>query len=217
MLHFRSTGYSLTHLMKISICIATYGSDDWRELAWSRAWPSCQDQGACEVLVFHDTDGTIASVRNELGGQAKGDALVFSDADDELAPGYLDAMRRAAERAGDGPVLLTPAVSYVRKAKPSPPRFLDRGIPLSEDNWLVVGTLIRRDLFLEVGGFSDYPHGFEDWSLWAKAWKAGAQIIKVPKAVYLAHVNPRSKHRTAWCDRKWQVETHNRVRAELFG
>jgi len=202
----------------ISICIATYGSDDWRELAWSRAWPSCQDQGALEVLVFHDPDGTIASVRNELASTAKGDALIYCDADDELAPGYLDAMTRAVERVGDGPALLTPAVQQLRKngSVRGKPVFFDRGIPLTDDNWLVIGTLIQKSLFMEVGGFEDYPHGWEDWSLWAKAWKAGAQVVKVPDAVYRYHVNPQSKHKIGWRNRKWQVETHHKVRRELF-
>jgi len=207
---------SNTAISPISVLIATYGEDEWRDLAWSRAFPSAHAQTP-DVACFHDPEGTIASVRNEMAKTAHGEWLCFLDADDELAPGYLDAMRRAAERVGDDPVLLTPAVSYIRKGKAAPPVFLDRGIPLSEDNWLVVGTLIQRDLFLEIGGFSDYPHGFEDWSCWAKAWKAGAKIVKVPEAVYLCHVNPQSKHKQGWRDRKWQVETHNRVRAELFG
>ena len=114
------------------------------------------------------------------------------------------------------PPLLTPAVSYIRKGRPGTPQFNDRGIPLCDDNWLIVGTVIARDLFMEVGGFNDLEHGFEDWSLWAKAWKAGAEIIKVPRAVYLAHVNPQSKHRQRWRDRAWQVKRHQEVRAELF-
>ena len=203
--------------MKVSVLIATYGENVWQEMAELRAYPSAMSQGAEEVSLFHDPEGTIASVRNELGRQAKSDWLCFLDADDELAPGYLDAMKRAHERdRGDGPLLLTPAVSYVRKGRPSPPKFNDRGIPLSDDNWLVVGTLIEKSLFMEIGGFSDYPHGFEDWSLWAKAWRAGARIVKVKDAVYLAHVNPQSKHRQGWRDRKWQAHTHQRVRKELF-
>lgn len=203
--------------MNVSICIATYGDEGWRELAWTRAMPSCECQGALEVEIFHDPDGNIASVRNEVARTARGDWLLFLDADDEIAPGYLDAMKRAYEQdREDGPLLLTPAVSYVRKGRAAPPQFNDRGIALSQDNWLVVGTLIEAHVFTAVGGFSDYPHGFEDWSLWAKAWRAGAKIVKVPEAVYICHVNPQSKHKQGWRDRKWQVATHNRVRAELF-
>jgi len=144
--------------------------------------------------------------------------LVYCDADDELAPGYLSAMKRVLEQEPlGGWLLLTPAVSLVRKGKAGAPAFFDRGVSLRDDNWLVVGTLIHRDLFKMVGGFSEYPHGFEDWSLWAKAWQAGARIIKVPDAIYRYHVNPQSKHKQGWRDRKWQVQMHNKVRAELFG
>ena len=198
----------------ISVLIATYGDDAWHDLAWSRAFPSAAAQTE-DVHCFHDPEGTIASVRNELGGTASGEWLCFLDADDELAPGYLGAMRRAVEQRDDGRYLLTPAVQYVRKDREAPPQFNDRGIPLSVDNWLVVGTLIQREVFHEVGGFSDYPHGFEDWSLWYKAEKVGAKIVKVPDAIYKAHVNPRSKHRLLWRNRREQVATHQRIAAEL--
>jgi GT2 family glycosyltransferase len=88
-------------------------------------------------------------------------------------------------------------------------------VDLLKANWLVVGTLITRDLFLRIGGFSDYPHGFEDWSAWYKATRLGARVVKVPKALYIQHVNPQSKHRQGWRDRRWQVATHQRVEREL--
>lgn len=202
--------------MKVTICIATYGGDEWRDLAWSRAYPSVASEQA-EILLGHEPDGTIASARNGLADRATSDWLCFLDADDELAPGFLDAMKRAYEQeSGSGTkLLLTPAVSYVRKGKPSPPQFLDRGISLADDNWLVVGTLIQRDLFFEVGGFEDYDHGFEDFALWSKCWRSGAKIVKVPDAVYLAHWNPQSKHRQGWRNRERQVATHQRVVREL--
>jgi glycosyltransferase involved in cell wall biosynthesis len=202
--------------VKVSVLIATYGDPQWETLARERALPTAQTQDAFEILLRHEPDGTVTTSRNALADQARGDWLCFLDADDELAPGYLGAMRRAFEQETRRPrarrqLLLTPAVSYVRKGRGSPPRHLDRGIPLTDDNWLVVGTLIERDLFLEVGGFEELPHGFEDFSLWSKCWRIGAKVVKVKDAVYIAHWNPNSKHRQGWRDRKWQVETHQRT------
>ena len=206
--------------MLISVIIATYGDRWWEQLALERAFPSAHDQGAHEIIVGHDDRLAIGPVRNILAEKASGDWLCFLDADDELAPGYLGAMERALEQEeGASPrttaLLLTPAVSYVRKNRAALPKFNDRGIPLSQDNWLVLGTLISRDLFMRIGGFSDYPHGFEDFSLWNKAWQMGAKIVKVPDAVYRAYVNPHSKHRLGWRNRQWQVATHERVVREL--
>lgn len=193
--------------------IATYGDQSWQEMAWERARPSAADQGAYEIISHYERNATIAASRNGAARQAAGDWLCFLDADDELAPGYLDAM--AAAYRGNDRVLLTPAVRHVKKGRPAAPFFFDRGISLRQDNWLVVGTLVHRDLFFEVGGFGDYPHGFEDWSLWSKCFRVGAEIVKVPDAVYVYHHNPQSKHKQGWRDRKWQVETHQRVVREL--
>ena len=205
--------------MNVSILIATYGEESWAQLALTRALPSAQMQDAHEVLIGHDPDATIAGTRNALALQAHGDWLCFLDADDELGANYLGAMRRAWERAGgeDGtPRLLTPAVVQIINGRKRGPHFFDRGKPLSDDNWLVVGTLVERKLFFEVDGFSDYPHGFEDWSLWAKCWRAGAEIVKVEDAIYYAHWNRNSKHHQAWRNRREQVEMHQRIRRELF-
>jgi glycosyltransferase involved in cell wall biosynthesis len=204
--------------MKCSICIATYGDDAWEKLALERAAPSTNDQGAHEVLIGHEPNGTIASARNNLAARATGDWLLFLDADDQIAPGFLAAMKRALRqerRTRDVPLLLTPAVSYIRNGKRAASMFHPIG-DLRNDNFLVVGTLVEKDLFQKVGGFSDYPHGFEDWSLWAKCWKEGAEVVQVQRAVYIAYWNPNSKHKRGWRDRKWQVSMHEKIRAELF-
>ena len=200
----------------ISVVITTYGDEGWRELAYTRALASAEDQGAHEVLVHHEPELEIGPARNAAAATATGEWLLFLDADDELSPGYVDAMKAAISRQGGGKWLFQPAVSYVRKGRIGPPQ-INKVKDLSQDNYLVVGTVVRKHLFEEVGGFSDYPHGFEDWSLWAKCWRAGAQIVPVRKAIYVAHINPHSKHRALWRNRKEQVATHLRVQKELFG
>jgi glycosyltransferase involved in cell wall biosynthesis len=198
--------------VKISVVIATYGDREWQALAQTRAAPSVSAQTS-DVIVHHEDDGTIATSRNAAAANAPGDWLLFVDADDEIAPGYLDALRAAY--TGDDRALLTPRVQTLRKGRPGAPVFFDRGISLRQDNWLILGTLVHRDLFHEVGGFGEYPHGFEDFSLWSKCFRAGATVVKVPEAVYVYHWNAQSKHKVGWRDKKWQVETHHRVVAEL--
>lgn len=162
-------------------------------MAESRALPSAQIQQT-EILIGHEPEGTIASCRNSLAAEATGDWLLFLDADDELSPGYVGAMKRAIERRRTSPPpLLTPAVSYVVNGRPRPARF-HREITLQQANWLVIGTLIHKDVFNAVGGFQDWPHGLEDWALWSSAHKYGCKVFKVRDAVYRAHKDTQSKH-----------------------
>lgn len=203
--------------MKISILIATCGDEKWRDLAWSRAYPSTSGQGAHEVCINHESDASVVEVRNALATTASGDWLCFLDADDELAPGYVQAMKTAGKKRKDPErILYFPTVVRMIKRRRKVARFNLRGQTLRDCNYLPIGTLVQRDLFQAVGGFGDYPWGFEDWSLWAKCWKAGAEIVPVPDAFYIAHVNQNSELRKLWSDRRWQVENHHKVRRELF-
>jgi glycosyltransferase involved in cell wall biosynthesis len=200
--------------MTITICITTYGDDGWQELAWSRAYPSTIDQGADEVIVRHHADLSIGPARNKTASEATGDFLIHLDADDELETDYVNSMRVAANVASPQ-TLFQPAVRYIRKGQMANPILIPQK-DLRHDNYLVVGTMIARDLFERVGGFEDLPHGFEDFSLWAKSWKSGATVTQVPHAIYNAHINPKSKHRTMWRRRKEQVYWHQRTQHLIF-
>ena len=78
----------------------------------------------------------------------------------------------------------------------------------------MIGTLIHGRLFTEVGGFEEWPI-YEDWALFARAWKAGAQLVQVPDAVYVAHVNPRGRNHEGGRNRA--VQTHAAIKAAIFG
>jgi glycosyltransferase involved in cell wall biosynthesis len=202
--------------MSISLLVSTYGDENWKRVA-ERALTSAVGQNWHELFAVHSPDGTVASSRNLAAQQATGDWLLFLDADDELAPGYVGAMERALEREGtDGNrrLLLTPAVSVVRNGRAGPPTFF-RAVPLRQANWLVIGTLVHRDLFWEVGGFPEAEHGLEDWALWSKCARVGATVVKVPDAVYRYWANPQSMHRQLWRDKNVQRAAHRRVAREL--
>ena len=200
----------------ISILIATYGGAGWRRLARDRALPSAEGQGATEIILEHQKGGTVASSRNAAAERARGDWLLFLDADDELGRGYVAHMLRAARIANGVPTLLTPRVSYAAKGRRKPPRFW-KEVDLAGGNWMVIGTVVPRTLFLEVGGFHDFPHGLEDWNLWARCVRAGAKIRKVPGAIYIAHYNERSKHHELARDREEYMKHYEAAKQDAWG
>lgn len=207
--------------MIVSIVIPSYGKNVWEEVAETRALPTALAQEAHEVLIGHDPEGTIASVRNELAEKATGDWLLFLDADDELAPGFLGAMQRAWEQGSRGgdpspdgpPPLLTPARSYSQRQGRWGPEHFETEKDIQEGNWLPIGTLVSRSLFMEVGGFREWGL-YEDWDLWARCVNAGTEIVKVPEAVYLAHVSLISRNRNA--KRKERNYWHQAIGHDLW-
>jgi GT2 family glycosyltransferase len=172
----------------LTILVCAYGEPRWRELAYSRAYPSASEQALTRV--HYDPDATLAQVRNAAAEDATTRWLCFLDADDELDFGYVDAMRRHAH----GDFLLAPAVKYINRLKATAPACLpNEPGDMRRVNRCVIGTLIQRNTFWKVGGFKEWPC-YEDWDLFLGAHMEGIPIIYVPDAVYKAHVSPGSRN-----------------------
>ena len=188
--------------MDLTVIIATYGSPVWRDLALDRAAPSARNQA--QTIIHHDPGRSIAKARNHAAAKATTRWLCFLDADDELAPRYVEAMHKSG---GD---LRAPAVTWIDNGRETPPRILDDR-HIEQMNPCVVGTLIRRDLFTALGGFREWP-AWEDWALFLTAARRGAKIEHVPGAVYRAYVRKGSRNRTVADSRR----LHAQIRRESW-
>lgn len=178
--------------MSVAVIVSTYGTDDWLALALNRALPSAQANRPQELIVKHASEGDACGVRNRAAEAARARWLCFLDADDELAPGYLEAMSAFYERKN---LLLIPYVQTIdRRGIRSKAKIPNAG-QWPNTNDAVTGTLIERKLFLRLGGFKQEFWPWPDWELWLRAVKAGAARLHVPKAVYVVYDRPGSENK----------------------
>ena len=170
--------------MDIYVIVTTWGHPSWAGLASRVAIPSAASQLA--DLYHHHEDGapSAGAARNRAVEIADPqDWICFLDADDELEPGYIDAMYRQLFSLGyNRTTLFAPALRLPGK---TPETYNDRDI-INGLNPCPIGTVIHRDMFEEAGQFWGEP-AWEDWSLFRRAVLRGASIEFVPDAVYRAN------------------------------
>lgn len=190
--------------MTTSVVVGTFGDYGvWRAYA-ERAIASIDRQTVRPLEVLHIHDADLATARNSGAAMANGDWLIFLDADDELDPGYLEAMEKAT---GD---IRRPATLGVTDGLEDSEACMIPRKPLLQANFIVIGAMVQRDRFLRVGGFDPALLVLEDWDLWLRMAIDGAEIVDVPDAIY--RVNVRSDSRNQ--DQGLHHETYRRIRSK---
>lgn len=196
----------------ISVVIGTFGDLEWSKLARQRAVPSVQRQIGRPLEWIHVHGPSLHEARNDAARSAQGDWLIFLDADDELDERYTAEMGAFADRC-EGDWLLQPATLGVFEGREDPVPVVIPRMRLLDGNYMVIGTMVRRDQFLRLGGFGDWTYA-EDWDLWIRCWLDGAQCAPVPNAIYRVHVNPQGRNSQ---ERAEQIRVYNEIRATYQG
>lgn len=189
--------------MDCTICIATFGSTEW--LARGQALQEAMDARFDEPVIFCHGE-TLAQARNAALAGVTTEYVVHLDADDELEPGYLEAMA-----AGTADVR-APAVRYVQDGRAHEPRIPQvfghrhrcRAECLPQGNFIAVGACVRTELLRQVGGWEEWPL-YEDWAAWWRCWRAGGTVESIPSAVYRATWRPDSRNRAPSPEEKDRV------------
>jgi glycosyltransferase involved in cell wall biosynthesis len=171
----------------------------WDELA-ARAQASAEIQGCADVIVSRAS--SLYAARN-LGLEVETEWLCFLDADDELAPGYCEAMLQA-----NGDVIQPATLGVVDGVEDDHCVVIKPAASLRERNHIVIGAFVKTALFRKVGGFDDYPV-LEDWALWLKCWRVGASFSVAPEAVYKVHVRSGSRNDQIALHHLWYSRIRN--------
>jgi GT2 family glycosyltransferase len=197
--------------VEVTVCVGTYGDASWVDLA-RRAIRSAEPQ----ATVIHRHGTSLAQARNEALALVETEWVIHLDADDELEPGYVEAMSRGtADVRG-------PLVRYMVNGEQRnlwQPRVFNHHHDCTADclpdgNWLVIGSAVRTELLRKAGGWREFAWS-EDWDAWLRCWKAGATFELVPDAIYRAHVRPDSRNRGATEEAK--LAAHQEIYEANFG
>ena len=123
----------------------------------------------------------VAEARNIGVRMSKGKLLLFVDADDKLAPDFIEQCGRVIVEADIaypnvlkfGNVEINKLVDAPDKVDPA--YVIGRG--KTREFGLVVTSMMKREVYISLGGFKDLPI-FEDWDFWIRAMFNGYTFAK---------------------------------------
>lgn len=136
------------------------------------------------VRALRVANGGLAAARNHGIAHSRGEFLLMLDADDVLAPTFLERtvpVLRADARVG----IVYTDVEYfgARKGKWHTPEF--DFVELLCRNLMVATSLYRRACWEAVGGYdATMRDGFEDWEFWIAIGERGFAGARVPEPLF---------------------------------
>lgn len=173
--------------MGITVIVGTFGSSDWENMGRETA-ESLREQTLFPDKALHSHGSSLQYARNSPAFAASSDWLLFLDADDSLDKRFIEEMTKKSETV-DRMTLIRPAITTHQKPKP-------HVLPVKnifKANFMIIGTLVSKELFDLVGGFRNLPM-YEDWDLWVRCTKVGAKYDSCPKAIYHINHNDRGRN-----------------------
>jgi len=143
--------------------------------------------------VIHKPNGGLSSARNAGLEVARGRWILPLDADDLIAPTFLERTLEALEREPD----LAYATSFVTAFTSSPqeptsvylPWGLDRDALLLTNVASTCTALLSREALEAAGGYDEWLTSFEDWDLYCTLAEQGRRGAVVPE--FLFHYRQR--------------------------
>lgn len=151
------------------------------------------------TTVIRDRHLGVAATRDEGVRLAKGEWLLFLDADDVLAENYLQECLKHTDKAD----IIYPHIllwCYWGKEAPKPNVWHRAGSKvnpkemLRSNQWLVISSLIRRSVYEEIGGFDPVLPLFEDWQFFLEAMVHGARFARANTYLkYRQRTNSRNR------------------------
>jgi glycosyltransferase involved in cell wall biosynthesis len=145
-------------------------------------------QQDARIQVIHQPQRGVSTARNEGIRLAKFDWLLFLDADDWIAPDYMEKM---LGKLASHPDLDVVHCSSVRVASDGT-CYGEKVAPLATDLFAelarycpfsINACIVRKALVQSLGGFDPFFYNNQDWDLWQRIARTGARFGAVPEVL----------------------------------
>ena len=150
------------------------------------------------TTIIRDKHLGVAKTRDEGVRLAKGEWLLFLDADDMLAENYIQECLKHTDKAD----IIYPHIllwCYWGKEAPKPNAWHPTPAKITEEfilhhSEVVVSSLMRRRVYDKVGGFDPVLPLFEDWQFFLEAMVHGARFARANTYLkYRQRTNSRNR------------------------
>ena len=169
-----------------------------------------------DALVIRTGNERVGTTKaNQLGIEiARGQYICFVNADDIIAPTYLERCVTAIESEYKIAIAYTDSHQF-GNGKDNDVYFADYNLPtLQKSNFILGSALFRREAYFKVGGFDTTLTGMEDYDLWLSMCENGWDAKHVSEALY--HYRSHDRNRTNNMDMRQMFDVihakHNKDR-----
>jgi glycosyltransferase involved in cell wall biosynthesis len=140
-------------------------------------------------LIRQDNAG-VSAARNTGVRAARGTWIATLDADDKLAPAYIERL------IGKADIVSSTLETFGAESRTwKPPKARPTTADFVRMNHIMCCSLFRREWWERVGGYDEaMRNGYEDWDFWVRCSAAGAGVLAVPETLfyYRKHGGDRS-------------------------
>lgn len=173
-----------------------------------------KEENLKNVLVIKKENGGVSSARNAGLFAAKGDYILFLDADDKLDKNYLKETVRILDSKQATSFVYTASVFFNDKKSVKINNLKYRFHSLLFRNYIPVTSLIRREDVLSIGGYRNCA--YEDWDLYINLSKNGFKGYYLKKYLFFYRFHLDSKQHKDDLKKSSNINEIRKINSDIY-
>ncbi len=158
--------------------------------------------GRPKTRVIHTENGGVSAARNRGINEAGGEYILPLDADDRIAPSYLEQAVTILDRCPAVGIVYGEAEFFGARSGPmSLPSYSP--FCILWENSIFSAAVFRKEGWQRAGGYRPVMRqGWEDWDFWLTMTELGLGVVRLPEVVLQYRIRPNSRDRALRLHRK---------------